>query len=378
MSGYRAIWQGALHGADCTPQQVEALLAQLPHTTLYNTLPWCQGAAAALPAHCSLQVLRLHDEQGLAAWLPLTAGRERLHGMRVCSLRLLGHPFNDRVALPMRAGDPALAQAVINALLTCPLHWDVLILSELHHGAERALLTSALALAANPALLGCEWRACASSPVLRLVPDGRAVDGGKSVANRVARARRKLAASGQVRFERLLPQPAQVPALLAQCKAVEDRSWKGEQALGIFSTAASRHFFHEVGARLAARGWLDIGLLYLNEQLVSYRVGFRYRQTYLDFNLAFDPALAPCAPGRILLDDMIRSSQQQGLRLVDASRSSRTEPHLLADWSQERIEHHELWLFRRSAKGRLMHLARRWLRPLLQPLLQRLRSRIGD
>ena len=347
------------------------MLAQLPHTTLYNTLPWCQGAAEALPPQRGLQVLRLHDDEGLAAWLPLTAGRERLHGLTVCSLRLLGHPFNDRVALPMRAGDPALAQAVINALLTCPLHWDALILSELHDDAERARLASTLALAVNPALLGCEWRACASSPVLRLVPGGSAVAGGKSVANRVARARRKLAASGQVRFERLLPQPAQVPALLALCKAVEDRSWKGDQALGIFSTAARRRFFHEVGTRLAARGWLDIGLLYLDEQLVSYRFGFRYRQAYLDFNLAFDPAHAPCAPGRILLDDMIRSSHQQGLTLVDASRSSRAEPHMLADWSQNRIEHHELWLFRRSAKGRLLHLARRWLRPLLH----RLRSR---
>lgn len=357
-----------MHAATSPLHQVETLLDAMPHATLFNSAPWCQSAADELLRPRTLHVLSVTDSAGLAAWLPLTAGVERLHGLTVRTLRLLGHPFNDRVALPMRGNDDELARTVIEGLLACPVHWDVVILSELYDPSERRLIERALA--AHPGL-GSEWRACSSSPVLRLAPGGPPSRSGKTATARAARARRKLAAAGVVRFERLVPTPAQVPALLSACKAIEDGSWKGQHGLGIFSTATGVRFFAALGARLAERGWLDIGLLTLDARPVSYRFGFRFRQTFLDFNLAFDPAYSACAPGRILLDDMIVSSRHLGLAAVDASRSSRTEPHLLAEWSDERIEHHELWLFRPSLRGRLLWLARRHLRPWLHRLRAR-------
>lgn len=379
MSQYRASWHAHLHDG-AAAAQVEALVTGLAHATLFNSVPWCEAAATALPATRALRVLQVADADGLAAWLPLTAGRERIHGLPLRTLRLLGHPFNDRVALPLRSADPALAAAVVDALLTCPYRWDVLVLSELHDASERSRLDDELAARAIEA----DWRTCSSTPVLPLTAsplpfdqaDGAArtamsADTGKAASQRAARARRKLAAAGTVRFERLLPTPAQVPRLVGLCKTIEDRSWKGVQGLGIFSHPDAERFFLDAGARLAARGWLDIGLLYADERPVSYRFGFRHRGVFLDFNLAFDPAFSAFAPGRILLDDMIASSRAQGLVAVDASRSSRAEPHLLAEWSNARIEHHELWAFAPTPAGRLLGWARRSVRPLLH----RLRSR---
>ena len=366
MSALRsATWHRSLFEGEATAARVEALLAAVPHSTLFNTVPWCEAAAAALPASRALHVLTVTDANGLAVWLPLSAGREHIHGVPVTTVRLLGHPFNDRVAVPMRSGDATLTGAVVDALRACPCRWDVLILSELHDAAERQLL--AAAGAARPAL-GVDWRACSSTPVLWLdaAPSMAFARTGKAATQRVARARRKLAAAGRVRFERTLPEPADVPRWVALCKAIEDRSWKGSQRLGIFSNPADEAFFRDAGARLAARGWLDIGLLRVDAEPVSYRFGFRYRGAFLDFNLAFDPAFAACAPGRILLDDMIVSSRDEGLLAVDASRSSRAEPHLLADWTDARIEHHERWLFAPTPRGRLLGWARRRLRPWLQ------------
>ena len=383
MSRYRVSWHA--HLDECAAAQVEALVAGLAHATLFNTLPWCEAAATALPASRALHVLQVADAGGLAAWLPLTVGRERIHGLPLRTLRLLGHPFNDRVALPLRSADPALACVVVDALLACPCRWDVLVLSEMHDASERRQLDAALAARA----IGADWRACSSTPVLALPPSrpgpqlplvagaagavgaantAKAADNGKAASRRAARARRKLAAAGSVRFERLLPTPDQVPRLVALCKAIEDRSWKGAHGQGIFSHPDAERFFRDAGARLAARAWLDIGLLYADEQPVSYRFGFRHRGAFLDFNLAFDPAFSAFAPGRILLDDMIASSQAQGLVAVDASRSSRVEPHLLAEWSDARIEHHELWVFAPTPRGRLLGWARRSVRPLLHRL----------
>lgn len=378
MSQFQARWHTQLHPGQASPVQVEALLDALPHATLYNSLPWCQSAAELLLGHRALQVLTVIEPAreenipgaGLAAWLPLTAGRERIHGLPVCTLRLLGHPFNDRVALPMRGDDSALVNVVIDALLDCPQHWDLLVISELHGLDERRQWTAALALRPD---LCAEWRACSSTPVLDLAAGAAPPQRLQSASARAARSRRKLAAVGRVQFERSLPTPDEVPALIARCKAIEDASWKGQHGLGIFSTVIGQRFFLAAGQRLAARGWLDIGLLTLDGQLVSYRFGFRHRGTYLDFNLAFDPAYAALAPGRVLLDEMIASSRQQGLATVDASRSSRSEPHLIADWTDQRIEHHELWLFRSTWRGRLLAWVRGRLLPNFRPWLQRSR-----
>ena len=372
MSQYQAQWHAQLHPGQAPPAQVEALLDTLPHATLYNSLPWCQSAAELLLEHRSLQVLTVtapacdvaKPGAGLVAWLPLTAGRERIHGLPVRTLRLLGHPFNDRVGLPVRGDDQALVSVVIDALLGCPQRWDVLIISELHGLQEQRQWAAALALRPD---LRAEWRACSSTPVLNLAPGAVLPQRLQSASARAARSRRKLAAVGRVHFERLLPTPAEVPALIARCKAIEDASWKGQRGLGIFSTVIGQRFFLAAGQRLAARGWLDIGLLLLDGQLVSYRFGFRHRGSYLDFNLAFDPAYAALAPGRVLLDEMIASSRQQGLAAVDASRSSRSEPHLIADWTDQRIEHHELWLFRPTWRGRLLAWVRGRLLPSLRP-----------
>ena len=377
MSRFQAQWHTQLHPGQVSPAQVEALLDTLPHATLYNSLPWCQSAAELLLGPRTLQVLTVltapdhgADKPGasLAAWLPLTAGRERIHGLPVRTLRLLGHPFNDRVALPAQPDDSALVSVVIDALLDCPRRWDLLVISELHGVEERHQWTAALALRPD---LRAEWRACASTPVLDLAPGAVPPQRLQSASARAARSRRKLAAAGRLGFERLLPTPAEVPALIALCKVIEDASWKGQCGLGIFSTTTGQRFFLAVGQRLAARGWLDIGLLTLDGQPVSYRFGFRHRGSYLDFNLAFDPVHAALAPGRVLLDEMIASSRQQGLAAVDASRSSRSEPHLIADWTDQRIEHHELWLFRPTLRGRLLAWLRGRLLPRLRPWLQR-------
>ena len=367
MTRYQANWQSVLHHGAATEEQVNTLLSRVPHATVFNTPEWCQAAAGCLAPGRALHVLTIRDGDGLAAWLPLVCQRERVHGIPVATLRLLGHPFNDRVAMPILPGNAELVETVLDALFACPQHWDLLVLSELHDPGERKLL-------AERAPASVEWRPCSRSPVLRLSFDSETAlraSYGKALTTRLARARRKLAGAGAVRFERLLPRPHEVPRLVSLCKAIEDISWKGSHNLGIFSAPANERFFSDVGVRFAARGWLDIGMLYVNEKLISYRFGFRYHHVFQDFNLAFDPAYAACAPGRVLLDEMIVSSLRQRLEAVDASRSSVAEPHLLADWTADGIEHHELWLFRPTWRGRLVGWARRTLRPAVRRLRAR-------
>ncbi len=79
--------------------------------------------------------------------------------------------------------------------------------------------------------------------------------------------------------------------------------------------------------------------------MISYRFGFRFRNIFLEDNLAFHPDWAAMAPGRILLEEMIASSTDLGLRAVDASRSGLFHAHQLQEWTEEKIDHFQLWQF---------------------------------
>jgi CelD/BcsL family acetyltransferase involved in cellulose biosynthesis len=363
-----ARWLDTLVEDEADGARFDQLVAAVAHATVFNTREWMSCAAGHVATGRRLLVLRLESQGRLFACLPFTAGLERLRGIPARTLRMLGHPYSDRIALPVRPGDSHLLHSVVDALLACPSPWDALVLSELHDPAERAQLTKALSR--HPEL-SVHWRDCARSPLLRLdfdTVEELQASYSKSLRLRLRRARSKLDAAGTVRFERMLPAPAEVPALIATMKAIEDASWKGQRSLGIFSTPAGVRFFTAVAERFAARGWLDLGFLHLDDRPISYRFGFRHDGVFYDYNLAFDPAHAQFAPGRLLLDHMIVSSHAAGLARVDASRSSVDEPHLLADWSGEHVDHAELWVLRPTVSGRVLAWARRHVHPIAQRL----------
>lgn len=369
MSALAHAWMPELYSQAVTPDDVEALIGRVDAATVFVTPEWFECAAAVLPSGRQLSVLALTRDKRLIGWIPFTLGAERLHGVPTRTMRLLGYPLSDRVVLPVERDDPEALDAIVDALVAPGAPWDVAILSELPEGQQLASLSTSLARRQK---IGASWRPCARAPRLTLAfEDAAALRGGygRTLRTRLSRARRKLAAAGEVSFERRVASPEEAPALVDQARTIEAASWKGRDGVGIFGTPAGLKFFGDVAARFAARGWLDVGLLRLNGAPISYRFGFRFRGVFYDYNLAFEPAYAALSPGRILLEEMIVSSLEQGLVAIDASRSSEAEPHLLADWTPEAIKHTELWLYRTTARARALY----WLRTRLRPALQRLR-----
>jgi len=316
--------------------------------------------------------LAVRRGERLTAVVPFTRGPERIHGVSVTTLRLLGEPFADRLPLPIAGLDEASIAHLFDAFYGAPARWDVLLLSELAIDAGTRAMVDRWAQGTHHRL---HWRHCSRSPVLRLdFPDQESLrrSYSKTLRTRLARARKKLAAAGSVRFQRECPTPARLAALLPEIKAVEAASWKGRAGSGIFSTGERSRFFEEVSETFAAAGVLELGGLWLDGRLISYRYGFRFRGRFYDYNLAYHPDFAALSPGRVLLDEMVVSSLAEGLEAVDASRGSLDAPHLLADWSDEYIDHHQLWLFGRSLRATALYAAREHLRPRVAALRRRI------
>ncbi len=365
---YTAIWE-APPGRLGKKGILEELIGAVPQAGLFSTAEWLDCAAAALPPERTLHTLYVFCGSTPVACLPLTRGRERILHIPAISLRLLGDPLTDRAPLLIHPAHPYLISFVLDQLLHAPFHWDLAILSEL---PEDLSFRAAVERWRQMRQTSIEWQHCSRSPVLRLRHKDKnelRASYPKTLATRLRRSRKKLEAGGQVQFQRLLPSPEEAVRLVSELKRIEDVSWKGAAGVGIFSAKERCAFFRDLSVRLAARGWLDIGLLRQNDRLISYRYGFRFRGVFLDYNLAYHPDWAPMAPGRILLEEMIASSVELGLEAVDASRSGLFHQHQLQEWTGDYMDHFELWIFSRSLRGKGLNLLRRRIRPGVKKIL---------
>lgn len=362
-------WRHGLAELDALKDDYRHLLAGASDTTLFNGWSWIRAAAIhnVLPGR-EVRTLTVHRGRELVACLPMTWGREFIWGLPARTLRPLGYPLSDRIGIPVLSHETGALKLLLEALLNQgPSQADVAILSELPATAGYRKLFQEPSLRTQSFV-----RLCSRSPVVSICDDarsGRAFSNG--LRSRLERSRRKLRSTGSVTFERLRPLPEDVPELIEVIASIEDRSWKGAAETGIFSTPDRRAFFEDVARALAAEGRLEIALLRLNGEVVSYRFGFFVDGSFLDYNFAYPEELASLSVGRVLLGEAIDTAHEAGIRTFDASRGSLVRPNILHDWTDASIEHDEVWLFSRGIWGNFLRLAIGKGKPAAKRLMKR-------
>ncbi len=373
MGRLSARWEHSLDSLGKSGAKLNELLETVPDATIFNTWEWVSSATCLLPEkRRKLAVLTAWRDDNLMGCLPLSYGRETFYGVPAHTLRDVGDPLADCVPLAISQEAPEGLELALDALFDAPQPWDAVILSELPDTAELRCRIGSWSAKRN---VKTHWRRCARVPVLPLdFADEHALKASysKTLRTRLQRARKKLMAAGQVRFERIRPGPEAIDELLQRTKAIEDASWKGQQQVGIFSTDSRYRFFRLLSRQFAAHGWLDLSFLWLNDRPISYHYGFRFRDVFLDYNLAFLPEFSKFSPGRVLLDEVIISSVSERLKAVDASRASLTAGHLLRDWTSEYRDHYQLWISAPTLRGHLLHT----LMHRLKPIAKRIRDAV--
>ncbi len=355
-------WDGAFD------QEWTGLVDRCPAASIFQTPEWVSSWWKHFGTG-RLSFLTVYHDRRLTCLAPFVAGNERRFGVTLHTLALAGEPLADRLGLLF---DPAFdgVRVAARAIVAKSRGFDITRIAELTmHGPEEAALLDE----ARHARVAVTSRVWSRSPVLRLDRPWDEIEREypRALRTRLSRARSKQKQAGGWIFRRWQPGPGELGPLLAELGALEERSWKGESGVGIFSTLKSRDFVRDVSEKFTRRGWLDVATLSANGALVAYRYGFRFRGVFLDYNLAHDPGYARMAPGRVLLDEIIRDSHRMGLAAVDASRGRIDPPHLLADWTAESRLHSLLLLFGPSLRGRTMSSVEQSLKPLARRLLRR-------
>ena len=336
---------------------------QVPAGNLFLEDPWLEAYARHQPdGPIDVHSLTVGQDR-----IVLGRRREKQRGFSARVLRFLGDPLADQFWF----GDETCPDwATMIAGIDKAPRWDVAVLSELNLSEKTRNDICRIAFDHG---LKTHWRLCGKAPVVYLERDSKPLDFGdysSTLRRRLKRSRKKLEAAGKVEVFHHLPKPEGVAPLINVMKSIEDASWKGSEGSGLFSDKRLP-FIRDLSLALAARQQLEIYILELDGQPISYRYGFRYNNRFLDYNLAYRQEYSQLSPGRILLDEIITTSQKLGLEAVDASRGSLVRPHILADWPCEIREHYRLTLFNRSLVGRALYQIETRIRPMVLSLKNR-------
>ncbi len=79
-------------------------------------------------------------------------------------------------------------------------------------------------------------------------------------------------------------------------------------------------FFERVARSFMPRGWLQLDLFEIGERAIASTFSFVYNDKLYLYNSAYEPELARLSPGFVHVSELVRSSIEQGVRILDFMR----------------------------------------------------------
>lgn len=319
------------------------LLARVPHDSPYLTpdfmIPWARMLAGSY----RLAVLAVHDGARLVGVAPLFERRLSQWGvgfvMRSFPLHGLSPPF-DLIVDPQAAG-------VIDALLD-HLHadrrWHLVELLNVATGSPNVTGLRAACLRKG---FHFEDQASLTTTYVPMAPSWEAYLASlpRALRKTIRQGERRLAQSGPLRFVRCPQDGMTVPDGIAMALSVIANSWKRFDDEAVDWPA----FFHDFGARLAARNMLCLRFLMVGDRPAAYHLEIDYQGNLHGLHNAYDLSMGSGAPGAVLLAEALRDAHARGCGRFDFLGTK----EYLERWAQAQRDYLRLRIVDRRAVARV-------------------------
>ena len=275
----------------------ETLQAASPGCSVFQAYPYlrtwwdCLGSAGEL-----FIIVAMRDAVPVAI-APLQITRNKQLWARARTVSYIGQPSESDRPILLGATDAVMAEAIADYLLRLKDRWDSIVLFEqpLDSALVSALrhrLRQAHYLTAQIDGNECPYIALQGSWADYLASRT------KAFRKSLKRRRTQLEGMGRLEFESVCGPDND--AALERYRAVEDRSWKRAQNLGI--ARSERHWrFHQQLARCpGAAEWMRFGFLKLDGQDIAATLGLVWRRRFYSLHVAHDAAQVDTSPGVVL------------------------------------------------------------------------------
>jgi len=110
-------------------------------------------------------------------------------------------------------------------------------------------------------------------------------------------------------------------------------------------------FLTKIYQVMLSRHWLSISALFLDDKMIAYVFGFKYRGTFYYWNVSFNPAYHSFSPGKILTGDIIKDCIEDDIRVFDFL--SGNEEYKLK-WTDLAKANYELCYFKDNILGSIL------------------------
>jgi len=119
------------------------------------------------------------------------------------------------------------------------------------------------------------------------------------------RARKRADEAGNVTIQIFCPAPEDLPALLDEAFAVEERSWKGDEATSLVRDADRGAFFRRYADAACRQGTLRICFLRINGQAIAMQLAVEQSRRLWLLKVGYDASYSRCSPGMLLTRETI-------------------------------------------------------------------------
>ncbi len=162
------------------------------------------------------------------------------------------------------------------------------------------------------------------------------------------RARKRADELGAVEFQILCPPLADLPRLLDEAIAVEERSWKGDEKTALARDAARGEFFRRYAESACREGCLRLCFMRIGGQAVAMQIAVQQSRRLWLLKVGYDDQFSRCSPGMLLTRETIAYAASQELSTYEFLGTC--EPWTTV-WTELRRECIQLKAYPRTAPG---------------------------
>lgn len=317
----------------------QKLVEQSPADEIFGSFTWAKEWWANFRGtHDELRVIVLKEGSEIFGLAGLYLTLERWGPIEVRVLAPLGRTTAEYLDLIFPSGVKGVSEVLLETLLE-DKDWDVFSLNRLPASSPTRRSIKNAASELGLMVVEEEEQLC---PFIEL---NGSFDGymrkhfTRNHRNNIRRKTKKLNKLGKQRFE-MITDGSNLDDKLQIMFDLEDRSWKGQQGLGIFGTEAKRIFFTNVAKSMAAQKRLALHLQSLDDRLLAYHFGFVVNKKLYDYSLAFDPDFASYSPGLLSQVNLLSWCFERGIRSFDFLRGAEKYKKIWTDTATQNINLH--------------------------------------
>jgi CelD/BcsL family acetyltransferase involved in cellulose biosynthesis len=307
-----------------------------------------------------LQILLLKAGGRAIAIVPLIATSIRMWGAPVTRLGFLYNSHVPRADFIIAERQEDVYEAAWKHL-SHDRRWDLLQLCQIVEGS-RTLETISRLAGADQYPFGI-WPSEAS-PYIPLHTTSAEYFGGLAAKHRSNLRNRfkRLETVGPVEVEEITSSEGLAEALDRGLR-IEASAWKAQAGTAIVCDGDIARFYAVFGQRAAERGWLRLQFLRAGAERVAFDYSLYYKGRIYLLKIGYDPAYAPYSPSNLLVCRVLQGAFEEGCTEYDFLGAS---DEWKMCWARQARMHYWLFVFSRNLKGRLLHIVKFGLVPVLR------------